>query len=283
LCYLLFLLPALPVSCRKAPPEEPDLPAEEEVVVVADSVLTHLQLEAGGIGVRSLDLFIYDGSGTCPLERHLRTDSLPERLSIPTTEGDKYVVGIANSPKRFNLNALARLDAMRQLSFQFTEDDPDSPILGASCNTQSQAGTLNLTPLLCCIRLTSVANTMDGYVLLEDPRIRLCDLPDAAELLRQEEFRPSGLLDAGAWVPLPCDIGFFPQEPDTALWCYPNDTPEHILGTPRPSLEFACRIEGEDYSFLVPLPPLPRGCTKEVELVINGPDEYRYRVRDPLL
>ena len=108
---------------------------------------------------------------------------------------------------------------------------------------------------------------------------RLLDLPDNAEILRDKDFRPTELLDAGPWTALPYDIGFFPQEPGISLWCYPNDTPEDILGVPRPTLEFECRIEGERCSFEVPLPPLPRGCSKEVELTVDGPSKYMYSVR----
>ena len=281
LCLCLLTLPtALPVSCRKLPAET--APPEEEAAppqAVADSVLTRVRLYAGGHAVRTLDLFVYDSGGTQPLEKHLLYDRLPDSLSFLTTTGEKILVGIANSPRRFNLAALGRYDAMQKLSFAFADDDPAQPILGAGTTTAGQAGELVLTGLLCRIVLKTVTNTMDGYELLEEPRVRLLDLPDNAEILREKDFRPAELLDAGAWTALPYDIGFFPQEPDISLWCYPNDTPEEILGVPRPTLEFECRIEGETCSFEVPLPPLPRGCSKEVELTVDGPGKYTYKVR----
>ncbi len=169
---------------------------------------------------------------------------------------------------------------MRQLSYRFEDEDPDWPVLSATCTTEERTGRLTLGPLLCRIRLASVANTLDDYELLESPRVRLCDLPDATELFREEEFRPAELIEEGTWTDLPCDVGFFPQEPGILLWTYPNDTPEHILGVPRPGLELECRIRGQLCSFTVPLPPLGRGCSKEVELIIDGPDDYRYRVWD---
>ena len=279
LCCLLILLAALPVSCRKQPMETP--PPEEEAppTPVVDSMLTRVYLSAGESPVRTLDLFVYDNGGTQPLEKHLSLDCLPDSLSFLTTTGEKILVGIANSPHRFNLAALGRFDAMQQLTFTFADDDPACPVLGGSVTTVRQAGELRLTSLLCRIILKTVNNTMDGYELLEEPRVRLLDLPDNAEILREKDFRPSELLDAGPWVPLPCDVGFFPQEPEISLWCYPNDTPEEILGVPRPTLEFECRIEGESCSFDVPLPPLPRGCCKEVELTVDGPGSYAYKVR----
>ena len=96
--------------------------------------------------------------------------------------------------------------------------------------------------------------------------------------LRQQDFRPTELIDAGAWTLLPCDVGYFSQEPNLTLWCYPNDTPEDILGVPRPSLEFACEIAGTTCSFEVPLPPLPRACSKEVIITVDGPGNFRYEI-----
>ncbi|MCR5841993.1 MAG: hypothetical protein K6G86_07965, partial [Bacteroidales bacterium] len=95
----------------------------------------------------------------------------------------------------------------------------------------------------------------------------------------EKDFRPTELIDAGDWQALPCDVGYFPQYPGITLWCYPNDTPETILGAPRPSVEFACEIRGQTCTFEIPLPPLPRGCTKEIELTVDGPGIFRYKVR----
>ena len=280
LCYCLLILPAaLPVSCRKLPAEAPPDEGAAPLPAAVDSVLTRVHLSAGGQPVRTLDLFIYDVSGTQALEKHLLYDRLPDDLAFATTAGEKILVGVANSPRRFNLAALGRYDAMQKLAFAFADDDPARPVLGASATTDGQAAELVLTGLLCRITLTTVTNTMDGYELLEEPRVRLLDLPDNAEILREKDFRPTELLDAGPWTALPCDVGFFPQEPRISLWCYPNDTPEDILGVPRPTLEFECRIEGELCSFEVPLPPLPRGCSKEVELTVDGPSRYTYTIR----
>jgi hypothetical protein len=278
--FFLLLLPALLGSCDKTAAPDPE-PSDEQdpPEVVIDSVLTHIRVLADDRPVGRLDLFIYDADGLRPLERQLEFDELQEELNILTLPGDKLVVGIANSPKRFNRKALERYDAMEQLSFNYADDDPERPILGGFVKTSAQHGEIQLQPLFCGIRLVKVSNTMDGYDLLEDPRIRLRDLPNAAEILRQQEFRPAELIDAGPWTPLPYDVGYFSQEPNLTLWCYPNDTPEDVLGVPRPYLEFVCEIAGTTCSFEVPLPPLPRACTKEVTLTIDGPGNYHYEIQ----
>ena len=276
----LVLLPALLGSCRMASLPDPD-PAEgqdppEEAI---DSVFMQIRVQADGHPVQRLDLFIYGDDGLRELEKQLVFDEMKDVLNIPVLPGDKRVVGIANSPRRFNRKALERYDAMEQLSFNYADDDPEQPILGAICQTHGESGEIHLKPLLCGIVLKKVSNTMDGYELLESPRVRLRDLPNAAEILRQQEFRPAELIDAGAWTPLPYDVGYFSQEPGITLWCYPNDTPEDVLGVPRPYLEFECTIRGVSCTFEVPLPPLPRACTKEVSLTIDGPGNYSYDVR----
>ena len=278
LCYFtyLFLLPALLGSCRKDPVPPETVP---EDVPAVDSALVRIRTEAEGHEVRRLDLFVYGTEGLRELEKYACLDSLTAEVCLPALPGDKQVVAIANSPRQLNLKALARYDAMEQLAFSFTDDDPERPVLGGCCTTQGQEGTVVLQPLLCRVVLAAVSNTMDGYELLENPRVRLRDLPAGAEILRQKDFRPTELLDAGAWAALPCDIGYFPQEPGTTLWCYPNDTPADVLGVPRPTLEFACEIRGRACSFDVPLPPLARGASVAVELTVNGPDDFLYKIR----
>ena len=276
----LLLLPALLGSCRRdAVPDADPAEGQDPPVVVVDSVLTQIRVQADGRPVRRLDLFIYEADGLRALEKQYAFDELQEELNIPTLPGEKLVVGIANSPKRFNSKALERYDAMEQLSFNFADDDPAQPILGGFALTRREACEVQLQPLLCGIRLARVSNTMDGYELLENPRVRLRDLPNSAEILRLLEFRPAELIDAGAWTPLPYDVGFFSQDPGITLWCYPNDTPEDVLGVPRPYLEFECSIRGTSCSFEVPLPPLSRGCMKEVELTIDGPGSHSYNIR----
>ena len=280
-CFCLFLLPALLGSCRKDP--GPDGPSgETPPAPVVDSSFACIHVLADGCEVHNLDLFVYDAKDVRALDAHLMLSAmggLPDTVRIRVPTGEKRFVAIANSPRRFNLKALERYDAMEQLSFAFNDDDPARPILSGCCDAPEQRGTVVLQPLLCRVVLASICNTMDDFELLESPRVRLRDLPDRVEILRQKDFRPAELLDAGPWVELPHDIGFFPEEPAVTLWCYPNDTPEDVLGVPRPSLELACEIKGETCSYSVPLPPIARGACVEVEITVGGPDDFRYKIR----
>ena len=275
---VLCLLPALLGSCQRDPLPGNDEP-DDPVPVPVDSVLTRIRMHADGYPVRTLDLFIYGADGLRSLERQVTLEEPQDTLLLPTLPGEKILVGIANSQRRFNSKALERYDAMEKLMFNFADDDPKYPVLGGCCTTEDHDGEIILEPLLCRIVLEKVCNTMDDYDLLEEPQVRLRDLPDAAEILREDGFRPTELISDGLWAMLPYDVGYFPQEPGIELWCYPNDTPEDVLGVPRPTLEFQCLIRGQRCSFEVPLPPLPRGCTKKVEITIDGPGSFRYKIR----
>ena len=273
---VLFVLSASLGSCGRDP--VPGYGPEEEVDPPVDSILTRIRVQADGYPVRTLDLFIYGADGLRSLERQVTLETPQDTLLLPTLPGEKILVGIANSPKRLNRKALERYDTMEQLTFNFSDDSPDCPILGGVCTTENHDGQIHLQALLCRIVLKKICNTMEGYELLESPRVRLRDLPDAAEILREKEFRPSELIDSDKWIDLPYDVGYFPQDLALELWCYPNDTPEDVLGVPRPSLELECTIRGQRCSFEVELPPLPRGCTKEVEITVDGPGSFRYTV-----
>jgi hypothetical protein len=173
-------------------------------------------------------------------------------------------------------------------TYPYEEDGTEAPLVWRVLGVQDQVATL-FTEDVIDVRQMIELETYKQLSKKKYPR-KIQDWTEsdlyvwmcgelAETILRQQDFRPAELIDATPWTALPCDVGYFPQEPRLSLWCYPNDTPESILGTPRPSLEFECRIGGETCSFEVPLPPLPRGCTKEVALTIDGPDEFHYIIR----
>lgn len=150
-----------------------------------------------------------------------------------------------------------------ELSSEFSGSGPEP----ARCQ-------IELTPLLSRVIISAVTNGLSDYELLENPQVRLHGLTPSAKVLQYEEFRPVETIESGTLQPLPCDIGFYTQYPNLSLYCYPNDTPETTLGTPRTSLEFTCKIKGLECSFPISLPPIPRNSITRVELTINGPTDY---------
>ena len=261
------LLLCLSVSCGKAqPPLEPIAPEEK-----ADSVTVCLILSnPSGAEVKRTDIFVYEQEGTGALCSHKELHDLPDTLKIRTTPGKKTYVGICNFPFKFNLQGLQKYDSMELLTINFQDDDPSVPLLSGQSGDE---GIIALTPLLCSVTLSSVSNALDGYELLENPRVWLSGINPFAEVLRSEEFRLKEELENIEKTQLPNDIGFYTQYPGTTLYCYPNDTPETILGTERTVFNFECEINGETCRFTKTLPPMPRGSAAKVDITVYSGTE----------
>ncbi len=275
---LLVLLPAfLVANCGKEPAGGggTDIPEEER----RDSAVTLISFAHSDRPVERLDVFIYETEGIQKLEKHIRLDSLPESMEVYASKGDKLIAAIANSPKQFNLTALSRYSAVSQISYDFSDDSPEMPIMSGSAKSSGQQAGIELAPMLCKVVLGTIANTMDDYELLEEPRIRLRGLNAAAKFFNTEKHLPGETIDKGVWVSLPYDIGYYPQEPGTELYCYPNETAESVIGQDRTALELECGIKGRRYSFTVDLPPFGRASSMEVEISVDGPGAFSSSVR----
>lgn len=227
--------------------------------------------------LRKLDIFIYGYDGLRKLESHtaLSGDGTERRDTVRCTAGRKTIVAIANSPMGFNLTALAKMDGMELVSYRAADDDASAPVMSASADAEAgETVCLELKPLLCRVRLAEISNTMPGYRLLEEPVAFLTDCNPYAEILRQKDFRPKEMSADTLRQPLPYDIGVFTQHPRTELFCYPNDTPENMLGSPRTIFGLECRIDGEKTVFECPLPPLGRAGSVDVAICVDGPDSW---------
>lgn len=262
-----------------------------------NKIMTYMELRVvgnAGVGrenlgeiVSVLDVFVYGAGGSRELESHVRlgADAMNEICGggcLPVESGSespRTVVVVANCPKAFNLKALAKMDSMELLEYEFREDDPSRPLMsGATTFTPGVDGLVEISPLLCEVVLNSVSNGLDGYELLESPSVRLCDVAPSARLLQLRDFRPQEVISSGELSSLPYDVGFYTQKPSISLWCYPNDTPETTLGAPHTSMEFNCRILGEDCVFPISLPPLGRASRTSVDLIINGPADFNCKI-----
>jgi len=293
---------SLIVSCDPEPVQT--VSQDNEVIIVGDStsvndkkdILTKMELSVGGktgegkkLGeiIDAVDVFVYGVDGTKELESHERIsvgelDEIggKEYLSVKSgSEGPRTVVIVANCPRSFNIKALSKMDSMELLEYEFLDEDPARPLMsGEIVMTPGKDGVIEITPLLCKVILKSVSNGLDDYELLEEPSVRLCDINPSARILQQKDFSPNAFIGQGVLHTLPTDIGFYTRYPDISLYCYPNDTPETTLGMPHTSMEFNCRILGEECVFPISLPPLGRGSSTSVDIIVNGPNDWNYKV-----
>ena len=273
---LLVLLPAFVlISCRKSP--VPGIPAELPAV---DSTITTVMIRNGsGFPAKNLQLLVYDCEGTQSLEALLRFSEVPDSVEILLPEGEKLIAAVANMPKSLSPVSLARYGSLDELGYDFSDEDPEFPILSGVGATVGQTGEILLGPLLCSVEISAISNSMDNYELVENPRVRLANINSYAGIMQTEDFYPTEIIDYGEWTCLPYDIGMFTQHPGTVLHCYPNETAESSISGLRTSLELQCEILGKTCTFETALPPFGRDSRVLVEMTVNGPDSFNSSVR----
>ena len=278
-------LAAVPVfsltSCDKAellnrPPAKVEVPIDSTdykwSVVLPD-----------GIPAQKLDLFIYNGKKELVHKLEMLIEegessgfSRGIELALPT--GPKTAVAVFNNPKEFNPKALESFDKCSLITYSFEDDDPARPIMGAV----AEAGdTLKALPLMSRISVKAVSNTMDDYVLLENPRLRLRNINASAQLFGKSEYLPSEFVDKGEWKALPYDVGMFRQETDIDLFCYPNDSDDSEYAPDRTILELEAQVDGKLCSYLMPCPRIPRNSVLEAEIIVYSESSADCRFSSP--
>lgn len=289
-----FIFLAIAVSCTGLVPDKQLSAKEEEAVPEkADSIDVNITLKAEhhypfDITIRETDLFIYDSEGTREMISHrhfnCRPEQIPPTVRLAGGSRSRIFVAICNFPYNFNMKALRQFDSMLLLSLMFQDEDPSAPVLSGfaeynPCSSGDSPGTvIHLSPLMCTVTLDSVSNALDGYGLLENPQVYLSGCNPEAELLREKDFRPKEELEEDYPVRLPYDIGFYTQNPGTRLFCYPNDTPEDILGVSRTRIVFECAINGAACRFSETLPPFGRGSIISAGITVFSPDEALWEI-----
>lgn len=268
-------------ACAKPAPDVYD---SEQITVTPDSCSFCIRFtKQSGISdyplpVKRLDLFIYDADRVGELQDRLRYDFMPDSVLLYGPGNDRLVVAIANSPHEFNEGALSRFDSIELLTYDFADDSPQFPVMSGMCEVAAGgSASITLTPLMARIQLGEISNNMQRYVRLENPRLYLDNMNSSAEVLRTVGFRPSETVSDPPRTPLPYDIGIFPQNPGTELFCYPNDTPGTV-STPATSLVLECEIGGSTCSFCTAIPSIGRNSTTRIDLSVNGQDSFESRI-----
>ena len=282
-------------SCRKTVPDDMPDPAP---LPARDTVWRTLAIRYAGIAGTApsgccLDLFIFDDTEGRPVDRILHFEGNPEEVEFRCLDGAKIVAAVANSPKAFNPAAIARYSSLDLIYYEFGEDDPQMPIMGGTCRlgeklvsseisddivhvrdiaghpsgftdkpgrepVEVKPDEIVLTPLLSRICVESISNGLDGYELLEEPRVRLRNINGSAKLFNDGPYQPQEMIDYGEWVGLPYDIGMFTQELSIVLDCYPNESGEDEITAFRTELELECTIRGTKERFSFPIPEIGR-------------------------
>ena len=280
---LLSLFALVPVfslsSCDKA--ELLNSPPPQEEVPVDSTFYKWSLALPDGIEARRLDLFIYNGKKEMVHCLNMVSDlsldfSKGLELNLPT--GPKTAVAVFNSPRDFNVKALESFEKCALISYSFEDDNPGCPVMGAIAE---EGDTLRALPLFSKIKVKSVSNTMDDYVLLENPRVRLRNMNASAQLFGKTEYLPSEFVDKGEWKALPYDVGMFREETDIDLFCYPNDSEDSEYAPDRTVLELEALVEGKLCSYLMACPRIPRNTVLEAEITVYSESSADCRFSSP--
>lgn len=280
LFYLLVAGTPLFSSCSRATLEKK--PSGQEL---KDSLL--IELSTGIDSLKSLDLLLYEGTQLHSLLGYCRIDKPGSEAMLLFELEEKQIcescilVALANFPSKPPLASVQRYEAAKLLKGAFLSEDPKHPMMAGEFSFCIEATKgryspqdvvkIELQQLLSYVELSAVSNSMDGYELLEEPRVRLRNINSSASLLQKDGFGASEWIEEGEWAELGCDIGFYTQHPRIRLPCYPVSDKSSPIHT---ELELECRIEGERHSFVVEIPLIGKGACVGVELNINGAEDY---------
>lgn len=228
------------------------------------------------------DIFIYSDGELKRLEGHVRVKQSGDTAYFRLPEGDKMVVGLAGCSHEFSDEALDAYDSMELLRFYYEDESPGVPMMSATASCRAgDTITLGFSSAMCCIELDGIEHSFTDYKRLEDPVMYLEDVNPYVEALRRDTFMPeetvsdtSGLRGL-MWERLPYDIGMYPQQPGTKLYCYPNESslrPTVLVVEGTPSGGRKCRFRTE-------LPRMTYGSRLSVSLVISEePGTYEFDI-----
>ncbi len=285
----LFVLgPAILVfaSCQKSRlDEEPPVKDEikEEIMEYSDYTL-YFDPAIESEKIRAVDILIYSAGGLKELETHYHIDKDMEELfnngfEFKAVRGPKSIALIANSPKKLNINAIAKYSALEGIAFKFSEDSPLFPLMSGTAEFEeedTEAVVKSLEAIISRIDLVLISNNLDDYELLESPRIRLRSLNASVNAFEKGPYFPKEVIDYGEWEELPYDIGFYSQNPETTLYCYPNWAGSSSFCT---EFEIECKIRSKSRSYRFDIPTIARNSHILVELSIGEDDDFVYNIK----
>ena len=274
LCLLVTSVLVLTSMCTKVSPapKSEDSESKEPEIEKADT-LNYTIIVKAPCEMKKLDILAFATSGTNDLEGHktLVSGKL-DTVRFKSTKGELDFCMVANSPFNIKTGAIKRRENLENLEYDFLDDSEECPILSGEVKMKPGKAELQLKPLMCRISLENVTSTLSNYELVEEPRVRLTDIPVTAKPFGSEGFVQQESREYGEWKQLPYDIGLFTQHPGTSLGFYPNETPEDSFGSTRIGLEFVYGVRGKRYTAKAILPPTGRADSLLVDVLVEGAD-----------
>lgn len=256
---------------------EPVTPEVEEVQLSPTLVIVDSEY-----GMLGCDVLVYEDGGLRRLEAGKRIEGGRDSLRFVLSEGEKLIVGFANTASGLNYEALNAYDTAELLRFHYQDDDSRFRLMSASsvCHSGDTVH-LKMQSPLCCVQLRSVQHEFPGYKRMEDPVAFLENANAYVEALGRDGFLPQEFsydtlgLRYLMWDKLPSDVGMYPQYPGTCLYCYPNES--EVTPT---VLVVEAYVEGNGRCrFTTDLPCISYGEGLIVDLFVGDTaEDYRFSV-----
>ena len=293
LAFLAFLCSI--VSCSSGGSFSPDFPAGDAVGMDAvpsgrDFLSTRIDLQirprVGGSAatraddwylIRRLDLFVFNDDGIGALDAYRRSYAYsPASVTVPSASGAKRLVAVANHtfPDDF-ATQLSCYEDLRRAVVCFTDDHPSFPVMSGEVRFTAGAGascSLTLEPMMSSVEIRSLRCSLPDGQTLRDVRVYLTGVSNRAEILRQEGFLPSEILNDNALSEQ--DLGRLAYSgmvyrylgngrPDgsgfgyAVLYCYPNEAEDESFASPHTRLVIEGTLDGRPRFYSIPVNQSP--------------------------
>lgn len=215
-------------------------------------VLTDMEIEgfnatkaalAGGIGINTLDLFVFNDDRLCRLDSYERMESCPDgRFRALSTVGQKRLVAVANLPARvLETASVSCMEDIRDLIVRFEDENDVFPVMSGETAFSAGSGDIYdicLEPLCCGIVISEIV-APDG---LSDIKVHLENINAACSLLPEGDTRPSEYVETGST---------YDYYPGLHLLCYPNGVTSESLGSYITELVIECSKTGKPCEYRI--------------------------------
>ena len=218
--------------------------------------------------IATLDIFVFNDDGVRRLDSYSRIDR-PETpyITVTSSAGDKLVVVVANcGSKSFDASDFWSYDSLEEVRWDYADEDPQHPVMSGECQLCAGASVytpVQLTPLMAnvCLDFIKCDFAGRGYSskTLSNACVYLTNISGSAEILRQDGFRPSqienyGSLDRAFLSTMSHPEALYStvrpgQWSPIDLYCYPNDSSDGALGSPRTRLVVQGDIDSQTYYY----------------------------------
>ena len=242
----------------------------------------------------ALDLFFFDQEGAMRLDAYQQIDilSAPGGVYALSGSGERHLVAISNSGKDiYDWAGIQTYGSLGKLRFSLEEENPERPRLVGEADLgegQSHNLFLQLRPMLCAIRIRSVACDFSGHPYAGQPflfnKLYLIHagtecLPLGGEGCGPVSWMNPGRADSTAVSTLPhpemllqegCGpVSHTRAYPDRVLYCYANPVMEDEPGMPVTRVILEGSVAGHTCYYPVNLPGMVPGSYFILDLTLT--------------